>query len=181
MIAIVAAVFVCFSLVSAMLLPRLRPSFPGRGLPFFLGLTGLVTAGMLATIVLLAGEPKEASGSERAAPASESQPATTSPSQTATQPTTGGSTSASTLGDPVAGKAVFTKAGCVGCHTLKAAGATGTVGPNLDQAKPPPSLVIDRVTHGKGAMPAFGDSGQLNEKQIRDVAAFVVSATQQSG
>ena len=32
-----------------------------------------------------------------------------------------------------AGKAVFTGAlGCSGCHTLAAAGATGTVGPNLD-------------------------------------------------
>jgi cytochrome c oxidase subunit 2 len=33
-----------------------------------------------------------------------------------------------------AGKAVFTgSAGCTGCHTLAAAGATGTIGPNLDQ------------------------------------------------
>jgi cytochrome c oxidase subunit 2 len=32
-----------------------------------------------------------------------------------------------------AGKAVFTGAsGCSGCHTLAAAGSTGTVGPNLD-------------------------------------------------
>ena len=26
-------------------------------------------------------------------------------------------------------------AGCTGCHTLKDAGATGTVGPNLDHAE----------------------------------------------
>jgi cytochrome c2 len=33
-----------------------------------------------------------------------------------------------------AGKAVFTgAAGCTGCHTLGAANATGTIGPNLDQ------------------------------------------------
>jgi cytochrome c oxidase subunit 2 len=33
-----------------------------------------------------------------------------------------------------AGKAVFTGiGGCTGCHTLAAAGATGTIGPNLDQ------------------------------------------------
>jgi cytochrome c oxidase subunit II len=42
------------------------------------------------------------------------------------------SPSASTTG-PAAGKAVFTgSAGCSTCHTLAAAGATGTVGPNLD-------------------------------------------------
>ena len=78
-------------------------------------------------------------------------------------------------GDPVAGKAVFTSAGCVGCHTLAAANSHGTVGPNLDQAKPPLSLVITRVTKGAGAMPPF--AGQLSDKQIADVAAFVVKST----
>ena len=78
-------------------------------------------------------------------------------------------------GDPVAGKAVFATAGCKGCHTLKDAGATGTVGPNLDQAKPPLSLVVERVTKGQGAMPSF--KGQLSDKQIADVAAYVVKAT----
>ena len=55
-------------------------------------------------------------------------------------------------GDPVAGKQVFETAGCKGCHTLKDAGATGTVGPNLDTVQPPPSLslAVDRVTQGAG-------------------------------
>jgi cytochrome c6 len=79
-------------------------------------------------------------------------------------------------GDPTAGKQVFETAGCKGCHTLKDAGATGTVGPNLDQKKPPLDLVVDRVTNGKGVMPSF--SGQLSAKQIADVAAYVVQATQ---
>ncbi len=78
-------------------------------------------------------------------------------------------------GDPAAGKQVFETAGCKSCHTLKDAGATGNVGPNLDQAKPPLDLVVDRVTNGKGVMPSF--SGQLSEKQIADVAAYVVEAT----
>ena len=76
-------------------------------------------------------------------------------------------------GDPAAGKAVFTSAGCVGCHTLKDAGATGTVGPNLDDAKPPLSLAVLRVTKGAGAMPSF--KGQLTDKQIADVTAYVVT------
>ncbi len=78
-------------------------------------------------------------------------------------------------GDPTAGKSVFESAGCVGCHTLKEANATGTVGPNLDQAQPALSLVIARVTQGRGAMPNF--TGRLTDKQIADVAAFVVKAT----
>ncbi len=78
-------------------------------------------------------------------------------------------------GDPVAGKAVFESAGCGGCHTLAAAGSTGSVGPNLDEAKPGLPLVIDRVTNGQGVMPSF--KGRLGGKQIEDVAAFVVKST----
>jgi cytochrome c oxidase subunit 1 len=74
-------------------------------------------------------------------------------------------------GPAVAGKKVFANAGCSSCHTLAAAGATGTVGPNLDQAKPSAALVIDRVTHGKGNMPSF--SGSLSATQIAAVAAYV--------
>ncbi len=79
-------------------------------------------------------------------------------------------------GDPVAGKTVFTTtAGCAGCHTLEAAGSTGTVGPNLDEKKPPLALIVDRVTNGKGVMPSFKAS--LSPKQIADVAAFVFKST----
>jgi len=78
-------------------------------------------------------------------------------------------------GDPTAGKKVFASAGCTGCHTLKDAGSTGTVGPNLDDAKPPLSLAVLRVTKGAGAMPPF--QGQLSDKQIADVTAYVVKAT----
>jgi len=85
-------------------------------------------------------------------------------------------TTAEVKGDPTAGKQVFTSAGCASCHTLKDAGASGAVGPNLDQTKPPLDRVVDRVTNGKGVMPSFG--GQLSAKQIADVAAYVVQATQ---
>jgi mono/diheme cytochrome c family protein len=78
-------------------------------------------------------------------------------------------------GDSTAGKQVFLSAGCTGCHTLKDAGSTGTVGPNLDQAKPPLSLAVTRVTKGAGAMPSF--KGQLTTKQIADVTAYVVKAS----
>ena len=77
-------------------------------------------------------------------------------------------------GDPAAGKAVFTQK-CGACHTLADAGTTGAVGPNLDDAKPELSLVIDRLLNGKGVMPPFKSA--LTAKQIADVAAYVVQAT----
>jgi mono/diheme cytochrome c family protein len=78
-------------------------------------------------------------------------------------------------GSPGAGAAVFSSAGCSGCHTLKAAGSNGQVGPNLDQAKPSLALAVERVTKGAGAMPSF--KGQLSDKQIADVTAYVVKST----
>jgi sulfite dehydrogenase len=78
-------------------------------------------------------------------------------------------------GDPTAGKKTFLSAGCVGCHTLADANAKGTVGPNLDNAKPDYRKATARVTLGKGAMPSF--KGQLTDQQIADVAAYVVKAT----
>jgi mono/diheme cytochrome c family protein len=78
-------------------------------------------------------------------------------------------------GDATAGKRIFQTAGCTSCHTLAAVGATGTVGPNLDTAKPDYRLVTARVTLGKGAMPSF--KGQLSSQEIANVAAFVVKAT----
>ena len=78
-------------------------------------------------------------------------------------------------GNAEAGAEVFASAGCGGCHTLQAAGTNGTVGPNLDEAKPDHALVVERVTNGMGAMPSFKD--QLSEQQIQDVAAYVVAST----
>jgi cytochrome c6 len=74
---------------------------------------------------------------------------------------------------PTDGKSIFT-ANCSSCHTLADAGTTGTVGPNLDDSKPPKGLVVDRVTNGRGAMPAFKDS--LDPDQIQAVADYVSTA-----
>jgi mono/diheme cytochrome c family protein len=71
------------------------------------------------------------------------------------------------------GEAIF-QASCASCHTLVAAGSTGTVGPNLDDSQPAQELVVDRVTNGRGQMPSFKDS--LNAQQIEAVAEYVASS-----
>ncbi len=71
------------------------------------------------------------------------------------------------------GEAIFAEAGCGGCHTLDAAGASGNIGPNLDETMPAKELVVERVTNGKGVMPAFKDS--YSAEQIAAVADFVVA------
>jgi cytochrome c6 len=157
----VAAVFIGFALASSFLFPRSRPDFPGRRLRLFVAVTVLLFVAMLTAMFVFAREDEGEAGTHGA------EPAQTAETGEAAQP--------AAEGDPRAGKEVFASAGCGGCHTLADAGSSGKVGPNLDDAKPDRELVIERVTNGKPPMPSFKD--QLSEKQIRDVAAYVVQAT----
>jgi cbb3-type cytochrome c oxidase subunit III len=68
------------------------------------------------------------------------------------------------------GKQIFV-ARCGACHTLKAAGTTGTQGPNLDLLKPPFLRAKNQVIKGGGIMPAF--KGILMDAQINAVAKYV--------
>jgi mono/diheme cytochrome c family protein len=43
---------------------------------------------------------------------------------------------------------------CGGCHTLKAAGTEGQVGPNLDELKPDAARVKKAIAEGPSVMPA---------------------------
>jgi cbb3-type cytochrome c oxidase subunit III len=71
------------------------------------------------------------------------------------------------------GKTIF-ETNCASCHTLKAANATGTVGPDLDSIAGSLTMPIvqHQVENGGGAMPPF--KGQLTPQQIDAVAKFVV-------
>jgi len=90
----------------------------------------------------------------------------------------GGSSSASGSASASAqGKQVFTQ-NCKGCHTLKDAGATGSVGPNLDDLQPPRATVVQQVNNGGGPMPAF--KGKLSDAQINAVSAYVSSVAGKS-
>jgi len=195
---IVAGLFIAWALITAMWIPKRNPDFPAT-LTGFLLVSAIFLVLQLGTVYWVTTTQEVET--EAAAPG-ESTPGETTPTEpTSTEETTTGeattgesNTGESTTGeattgetttgeaagqgDAAAGKAVFTSAGCVGCHTLSDANATGTVGPNLDDAKPSHDLVVERVTNGKGPMPSF--KGQLSEKQIQDVAAYVSSVAGKS-
>ena len=67
------------------------------------------------------------------------------------------------------------KAQCGVCHTLQAAGSTGTIGPNLDQIKPQIPQIIATVTYGIGVMPSW--QGILTYEEIEAVAYYVFNST----
>lgn len=90
------------------------------------------------------------------------------PPATSTAPDGGGT------GDAASGEQVFASAGCGGCHTFAAAGSTGSIGPNLDEVSLSFDAVVEQVTNGGGAMPAFDD--RLTQQEIDDVAAFVTAS-----
>lgn len=64
---------------------------------------------------------------------------------------------------------------CSQCHTLAAASSTGRVGPNLDQLRPPKTLILDAIKNGRargrGQMPALLFTGSDAEKVADFVAA----------
>jgi mono/diheme cytochrome c family protein len=93
------------------------------------------------------------------------------------------------VGNPTAGKAVFASAGCAACHTLAAAGATGKIGPDLDDltaeaakaGEPLEAFIKESIVnpgayiapgYAAGIMPpSFGTS--LTPQQLADLVAFV--------
>jgi cytochrome c551/c552 len=114
---------------------------------------------------------------------------TTSKSTTTTTSGGGGG------GNAAAGKTVFASNSCASCHTFKPAGATGTIGPDLDKA-PASDAKTDHnmdlaafvkesiadpdayVAKGypKGVMPkTFAQS--LSKSQLADLVAFIVSGS----
>jgi mono/diheme cytochrome c family protein len=115
-----------------------------------------------------ASEGKEASGAEAAAETAEAEPA----------PEGGGS----------AGAQLFTSAGCGGCHTLAAAGTTGTTGPDLEESLAPDDdtagieeMIVNpnvEVVEGypPNVMPQnYGQS--FSKAEIHELAEFLVAST----
>lgn len=66
---------------------------------------------------------------------------------------------------------------CSVCHSLRAAGASGVIGPDLDQLKPDATRVGAAVRGGLGVMPSFAAS--LSDEQIAAVAAYVAQVAGQ--
>ena len=171
-LAVVCAVLVGFSLIVSLVVPRSRPDFPGRRIGLFVLVAALLVLAMLVSVERLGAE-EEGPEAETAA---ETQPGTPTETQSTPTDTGGTSTGGATQGDPANGAKLFASEGCGGCHTMAAAKSTGTVGPNLDDLKPPFDKVVSQVTNGGGAMPPFGD--KLSAAEIQDVAAYVVASTQ---
>ena len=202
-LAVAAGLFIVFAIVSSFYFPRRNPDYPGRRLGAFVAVTVLLFVVLLGAMFAFAGESEEehaAGETSTHTETGETEPAETEPAETETGETETGETETGETetgetetgetetgetetggeggseGDAAAGEAIFAENGCGSCHTLAAAGASGSIGPNLDEAQPDFELVVDRVTNGAGAMPAFGDS--LDAQQINDVAAYVVESTQ---
>jgi mono/diheme cytochrome c family protein len=86
-------------------------------------------------------------------------------------------------GNAGAGKKVFTDNGCGGCHTFKAAGTNGKVGPNLDDAlKGKDAEFVKTSITDPNAQIASGFQpnvmpqnygSQLTPQQIADLVAFL--------
>jgi mono/diheme cytochrome c family protein len=181
---IIAAVLVVFSLVVSLVIPGRNPSFPGRHLRLFVLVAVLLVVGMLTAVEVL-GESHHF-GAEGGAPTGVTEVAPTAGT------TTGGTTETgvTATGDPAAGKQVFTTVAdpaCSTCHTLQEAGATQTLGPNLDEGlkgKDAAFIHESIVNPDAEITPGYPDNlmpedygEKLDEQQLADLVAFLVQAT----
>ncbi len=82
----------------------------------------------------------------------------------------GGGGSSSVPANAPPGAKVFAD-NCATCHTLSAAQASGTVGPDLDHKGLSTATVEGKVRNGAAGMPSF--SGQLSDTEISQVSQFV--------
>jgi cytochrome c oxidase subunit 2 len=145
--------------------------------PFIL-VTAILTIAMLGAVEVFAKEEHpetEAPGETTPEPPPPPTTTTTGTMTTTEQPP----------GSAAAGRAVFTSAGCGGCHTFGPAGASGSVGPDLDEALQGKDAefirqsIVDpnaEITQGfsAGVMPQnFGQ--ELSPKQLDDLVAFLMS------
>jgi cytochrome c oxidase subunit II len=149
----------------------------------------------------LAGEPGAAPSSPSGGAAEGSGGAQSGPGASSsggapgTSSTSTGTSGAGASASAAAGKAIFTgSAGCSTCHTLAAAGASGTVGPNLGTKVVPDSkkrgLPLKEFINESITKPnAFISSGfppnvmpqtfsqTLTQTQIQQLVDFIASAT----
>ena len=92
------------------------------------------------------------------------------------------------VGNSKAGKVVFLST-CGACHTLKAAGTQGQIGPNLDKVKPllTQALLIKAITNGgasimtKAAVAKYPTQmipyKYLGTKSIQNISRYVYEST----
>ena len=179
---VVALVLVSFSLVVSLVIPRRNPSFPGRNVRAFVLVAALLVIAMLAAVEVFGAEHESEAGHEEAATTE------TTGGETGETPT-GEAPPAEAAGDPAAGKEVFDSAepACGSCHTLEAAGASQTLGPNLDEGLADKDADFIResivnpdaeVTEGfsDGLMPEdYGE--KLSDQELDDLVAFLVDST----
>jgi mono/diheme cytochrome c family protein len=181
-----AAVFIAFSLVVALWIPRYRPDFPGpKGLGLFIVLTAILTIAMLGAVEVWAVEEEEHAAETTTETTETGETETTETGETETMPGTTATQEEPPAGDPAVGEAAFESGGCGTCHTFQAAGASGTIGPNLDESLQGQDAEFIRrailepdaeVAEGyqSGVMPSF--EGQLSEEQVNGLVAFLTAS-----
>ena len=81
------------------------------------------------------------------------------------------------------GRAIFTRMGCASCHTLAAAGSTGTFGPNLDTRleRHTRASLVARITARPGEVDDFGGmptnfGSRMDARELDSLVRFLLAA-----
>jgi mono/diheme cytochrome c family protein len=163
-LALTGAAFIVFALISSFVLAGRNPDFPGRRRNVYLVVCVAFFLAMMSAVVVFGREQAEAEAAAKPPPGEV------------------------VAGDAAAGKQWFTESGCSSCHTFKPAGATGKVGPDLDNLKESAAkakkeldaFIEESITDPNayiapgfkaGVMPKL----PLDQKKVADLVAFLSS------
>jgi mono/diheme cytochrome c family protein len=182
-LALVAGAFIVFALLVAMVIPRYRPDFPGRNLGAFIWVALAFFVATLLAVEFFGAESKEAEGAQ--------------PETTQTAPATTGSTSTEATttaagGNATNGQALYTSAGCAGCHSINGSKGTGPTFKGLAGSKTEltngQSVTADTAYltksiddpdaeivkgYSPGIMSAVVKPGSVSESDTADLVAFI--------
>ena len=161
---LMGAAFIAFALVSSFVLSGRNPDFPGRHRNLYLVFCVAFFLAMMSSVIVFGREQAEAEAAAKPPPGKV------------------------VAGDAAAGKEWFTQSGCSSCHTFKPAGATGKVGPDLDNLKESAAkagqeldaFIATSITDpNKYIAPGFNPGVMpklpLDEKKVADLVAFLSS------
>jgi mono/diheme cytochrome c family protein len=179
-LAVISGAFIVFALLSALVIPRRWPQYPGARMGWFIAATLVFFVATLGAVEVFAKEePEEAAVGETA---TEPEGTTTEGAGATTEGAQPPPPPPAEEGDPAAGREVFV-AQCGACHAFSAAGTSGAAGPNLDEAVEgeDPEAVREAIVdpneeiaegYAPNVMPQNFEE-TLTPKQLDDVVAFL--------
>jgi mono/diheme cytochrome c family protein len=161
-------------------------------LPAVMALLAPLLLGVWTLTAVSAAEQSPSPSGGSPSPSASGSPGTSASASPGASGSPAAAASGALPGDPANGSTLYNSSGCTACH---GAGLEGGIGPKLspieklpDTQNPlDPTYLITTITNGKsgvgsfGPMPPKGGNAKLTDKDIADIAAFIIQTNRNPG